>query len=92
MVAYRLVWLKLIIIMAMPMITSFLAITQTVDMDVKWAQIGIFGKWSFFLGIAMPGLSAFLAMFDDSAQKAKTDLAHKRSGHTQFFTKTDTGP
>lgn len=91
-VAYRLVWLKLSLMMSMPMIAQFLAITQTVDMDVKWAQMGTFGRWSFFLGILMPGFATFLSMFDDSAHKAKIDLDRKRSGNTAFFTKVDTGP
>jgi hypothetical protein len=86
-VAYKLVWVRVLLMLVMPMITSYLTITQQIDLDVKWPTMGTFARWGFWLGIIAPAFGIFIAFIDQSLNRAKLDLEKKRSGNTQIFVK-----
>lgn len=94
-VAYKLVWVKMLIFTVGPMVTTYLSITQTVDLDVKWTSMGLFARVAFWVGLVWPGLNALQAFIDKSLAHAKDDLDKKRKnggGHTEFLNRPDTGP
>ena len=86
-VAFKLVWVRVLFFMLAPMIAAFLAINQTVDMDTKWPQMGPFGKWTFWLGIIYTGINSLLAFIDQSLNRAKDELKARRSGETEIISK-----
>lgn len=89
-VAYKLVWLRVLFFLLAPVVASFLVITNTVDMDTKWAQMGTFARWGFWAGLIYPGVQSLMAFIDQSLPHAKKELTDKRQ-ETQFIRK-DTGP
>ena len=86
MVAYKLVWVRVLLMLVMPMITTYLSITQTIDMDVKWPTMGQFARVGFWLGIIAPAFGIFIAFVDQSLARAKAELEKKRHD------RSDTGP
>jgi hypothetical protein len=86
-VAYKLVWLRVIGYMIVPSIGAFLAICNTIDIDSKWAQMGPFSRAAFWLGVAMPGIGAFMAFLDQSLQRKREEIKEKREGETAMFIK-----
>lgn len=92
MVAYRLIWLKVLFFLLGPAVTQFLAIQQTIDLDTKWPAMGFFARLAFWVGIWYPGFTNLIAFIDQSLPKAREELAKKRSangnaGDTQHFVK-----
>lgn len=86
-VAYKLVWLRVVLFILAPTITSFLAITQTIDLDVKWPGMGMFARWAFWLGVSFPGIQTLIAFLDQSLGRVKGELEKKRNGDTIHLTK-----
>jgi hypothetical protein len=74
-----------------PTVVSFLVITQTIDMDTKWPQMGTWARFGFWIGLFWPGAQSFVALLDKSHEAAGKTYKDKQSGVTSLFTK-DTGP
>lgn len=90
-VAYKLVWVRVLFFVLGPCLASFLAMAQTIDMDTKWPQMGTFARTAFWIGVAYPGFSSLMAFIDQSLNRAKEELREKRKGDTEFITKAESG-
>jgi len=91
--SYKVFLIRVFFYTLMPSLTAYLAIAQTIDLDSKYPSMGLFERISLWLGIAMPGLTSFVALLDKSRELASQNYREKRSGMTSFFSKpTDTGP
>lgn len=86
-VAYKLVWVRVILLFTMPMISSYMASANNVDLDVKWATMGPHARIVFWLGVISPGLAILVAFLDQSLSRVKEEQDKKRSGDTQFLEK-----
>lgn len=94
-VAYKLVWVKMVIFTFGPMVTTYLGLTQAVDLDAKWPTMGLFARLGMILFIVWPGALNLQAFIDKSLSHAKDELDKKRkngAGHTEFLNNPNTGP
>lgn len=88
MVAYKLVWLRVIFYFLMPMGRAFVLACQVDDMDAKWATMGHFAKAVFFILIVTAGCDAVVALVDNSYQRTKTEVEKKKqTGDTAIMYK-----
>jgi len=90
-VAFKLVWVRVVLYVGLPIIATFLALTKDVD-DAKWSAFGRFARAKLYMESISPGLVALAAFIDQSMARAKNDIENKRTGHTQFLNRPDTGP
>ena len=88
-IAYKLIWLRVVGYVITPVIVTFLSISQQIDIDVKWPTMGPFSRASFWLGIASPGISALMAFLDKSLARKEDEVKATRSGETQLFIKNN---
>lgn len=90
-VAFKLVWLRVLGYVLVPSLTTFLAQTETWSGET-WRNTEPFLKWRL-LGISLlPGVIAFMGFIDQSMARARDNLAEKRRGDTERFIKEHTGP
>ena len=95
MVAYKLVWLRMVLLVYIPMGVFFIAYTE------KWTQ----DHWDYITGLetklelvrllvnlSIAGAGPLVAFFDKTHSDVKDDLRRKRSGMTEFLNRPDTGP
>jgi hypothetical protein len=89
MLAFKLVWVRVLLYVLLPAVTAFLTQTETWSGDT-WEHTHIFLKIRLLLSSAIPGCIALAAFIDQSLARARTHLEEKR-GNTDFVAK-HTGP
>lgn len=70
MIAYKLVWLRLLGYVVIPSATLFLTQTETYS-DAQWAGMGTFLKCRLFVQCFIAGFTALMAYIDTSLQRAR---------------------
>lgn len=89
-VAYKLVWLRALLLVLMPMAVLFDSYTEKWT-QAQWEAITTWEWIRISVKMLITGGGAFIAFFDQSHGRAKESLERKRNGDTQFLGK-DTGP
>lgn len=69
-VAYKLVWLRVICYWLVPTGLSFLALCKDID-GVKWHAMTTFDQFKIILECNLAGVLAFVAFMDSSMTRAK---------------------
>ena len=85
-VAFKLVWVRVLLYVLIPSVTTFLSQTETWS-GQTWNDTAVFLKARVFLYSALSGCMALAAFIDSSMQRAKDELKSKR-GDTEFLNKT----
>lgn len=86
-VAFKLVWVRVLLYVVIPMLTTFLSQTETWSGDT-WEHTHWFLKFRLALISALPGFIALAAFIDQSLARAKEDLRLRRvSNGTEILTK-----
>jgi len=81
-VAFKLVWVRVIGYMLLPMAVTFLAQTETWS-GQTWTDTPAFIKWRLVIICFIPGFSALLGFIDQSLGRAKENLNEKlKTGDT----------
>lgn len=80
-VAFKLVWVRVLIYVILPISTTFLALTKDMD-DSKWQAMGGFARARLYMESAGPGMLALAAFIDQSLARAKSDHERKKLGHS----------
>lgn len=90
-VAYKLVWLRVLGYVLLPMVVTFLAQTESWSGET-WDSTHIFLKWRLLLLCFVPGFSALLAFIDQSLARARDNLVEKRKRdfETSMITRQET--
>jgi len=89
MVAFKLVWFRVLCYFLIPSTVTFLAQTETWSGDT-WDNTHNFLKTRIFLIAGVSGVSALVAFIDQSLARARDAVETKR-GQTEFLSK-NTGP
>ena len=85
MLAFKLVWVRVLLYVFLPAVTAFLTQTETWSGDT-WDHTHLFLKVRLFFSSAVPGFIALAAFIDQSLARARTNLQEKR-GNTDFVSK-----
>lgn len=89
-IAYKLFYVRVLGYMLVPMITFFLAQTETFSGDT-WRTMDPFLKVRLMIACFLTGFSALMAVIDQSLQKARDKHQElKKEGETQRWSKTET--
>lgn len=83
--AYKLFWVRVLGYMLVPMITFFLAQTETFTGDT-WKNMDPFLKTRLMIACFLTGFSALMAVIDQSLQKAR-EKHEQLKGDTQRWEK-----
>lgn len=83
-VAFKLVWVRVMLYVLVPSVTAFLTQTETWSGET-WDNTHWFLKARLVVSCSIPGCLALAAFIDQSLQRAKEELKHRRS-------ERDTGP
>ena len=89
-VSYKLVWVRVILYMLIPSVTTFLSQTETWSGET-WNNTSTFLKCRVFAYSGMAGLMALAAFIDQSLARARSSLEERRRGDMEFVSK-HTGP
>ena len=91
MVAYKLIWLRVLFYALLPAGMVFDSYTETWSAG-DWAAQSDFAKFRLYVKMGMAGGTALVGFLDSSLRHTKDDLAEKRRGDTQAFIRSHTGP
>lgn len=87
-VAFKLVWVRVLLYVMIPSVTTFLSQTETWS-GTTWDETATFLKVRVLFYSALAGAMALAAFIDQSMNRAKSELQERRE--TAMW-KKDTGP
>lgn len=90
MVAFKLVWVRVLGYFAVPAWLMWEALTKDIK-GPSWDAMHSFDRFLLIGKCVAAGFISFMAFIDQSMQRAGEHLEKKRNGDTVFHTK-DTGP
>lgn len=86
-IAYKLVWLRVLGYFIIPSATLFLTQTETLS-DANWNEMGWFLKSRLLVQCFIAGFAALMAYIDSSMQRARESHEAKRKEHeTEIITR-----
>lgn len=89
MVAFKLVWVRVALYLAIPWGATFLTVTKNISAE-QWEAMRSFERTKLYMEVSIPAAIAFAAFLDQSMARAREQVQSQRA-HTAFLTK-DTGP
>lgn len=90
-VAFKLVWVRVLGYFAVPAWLMWEALTKDVT-GPMWETMHPFDRFKIIGAAVAAGVISFLAFLDQSMNRAKQELERRRAGNTQFLNRPDTGP
>ena len=82
---YKLVWVRCALLVLIPMVTLFLAQTETWS-GTTWDEASDFAKYRLGLMCLLAGASPLAAFIDQSLKRANDEMDRRR-GDTEFIAK-----
>lgn len=90
-VAYKLVWIRVLCYFLIPFGTAFLIAAEKIT-GVEWEAMHWFDRTKLLGSCSLTGIVAFVAFLDSSMQRAKVtaeELREKRELETRFIRKDE---
>ena len=80
-VAFKLVWFRVLMYLLIPSLSTFISLTETWSGET-WEHTHVFLRWRLFVSCVLPGFAAIVGYIDASFQKVKEEMKEKQSRNT----------